>query len=369
MKVPQLDLRAQFDSIRDEVMEAVSEVFESQYFILGPNVQNFEKEAAEYLGAADCVGVSSGSDALRIALAVHDVGPGDEVLLPSFTFFATAGAVVHLGAKPVFVDVDEDYLMDLGDAWRRRSSKAKAVIPVHLYGLQAPMESLNAWAKDLGMAVIEDAAQSFGARRAEGASGTLGDAGAVSFFPSKNLGGAGDGGLIAFRDPEKAARARSYRMHGESRRYHHEEVGVNGRLDALQAAVLRVKMRHLDDWNLGRRKVAANYEARFAASKVAEFVIRPNLPEGGEHVFHQYTLRTPRRDELIAHLQEREIGCGVYYPVPLHKQNCFADLPGLPASLPVCERLAEEVLSLPIYPELSEDQQSFVVDSIAEFYA
>ncbi len=367
MKVPQLDLQAQFESIREEVMEAVTEVFESQYFILGPNVQAFEKEAADYLGAVDCVGVSSGSDALRIALAVHDIGPGDEVLLPSFTFFATAGAVVHLGATPVFVDVDEDYLMDLGDAWRRRSSKAKAVIPVHLYGLQAPMESLRNWAADVGLVVIEDAAQSFGARRAEGASGTLGDAGAVSFFPSKNLGGAGDAGLIAFRDAEKAARTRNYRMHGESRRYHHEEVGVNGRLDALQAAVLRVKLRHLDDWIARRREAADRYERLFADSPVAELVRRPSLPESGEHVFHQYTIRTPRRDELMAHLREKEVGSAVYYPVPLHRQNCFADLPGLPASLPVSEMLAGEALSLPIYPEISEEQQAFVVSCIAEF--
>ncbi len=369
MKVPQLDLQAQFASIREEVMEAVAEVFESQYFILGPNVEAFEKEAAEYMGAADCVGVSSGSDALRIALAVNDVGPGDEVLLPSFTFFATAGAVVHLGATPVFVDVDEDYLMDLGDAWRRRSSKAKAVIPVHLYGLQAPMESLRNWAADAGLAVIEDAAQSFGARRSEGASGTLGDAGAVSFFPSKNLGGAGDGGLIAFRDPEKAARARSYRMHGESRRYHHEEVGVNGRLDALQAAVLRVKLRHLDDWSSRRREAAARYEKLFADSAAAELIRRPSLPEGGEHVFHQYTIRAPRRDELMEHLRGKGVGSAVYYPVPLHRQNCFADLPGLPSSLPVSEMLAGEVLSLPIYPEISEEQQAYVVDCIAGFLA
>jgi len=367
MKVPQLDLQAQFRTIRDEVMTAVEEVFETQRFILGPGVEAFEKEAAEYLGAVDCVGVSSGSDALRIALAVLDLGPGDEVLLPAFTFFATAGAVVHQGARPIFVDVDEDFLMDLGDAWRRRTSRAKAMIPVHLYVLQAPMSGLRALAESEGLRIVEDTAQSFGARRAEGAAGTLGDAGAVSFFPSKNLGGAGDGGLIAFRDPELARRARSYRMHGESRRYHHEEVGVNGRLDALQAAVLRVKLRHIDDWNAGRRAAARRYEELLAASRVAERVIRPALPEDGEHVFHQYTIRSPRRDGLMAHLQERGVGAAVYYPVPLHRQKCFAGLPGLPASLPMSEKLAEEALSLPIYPEITPDQQAYVVERIAEF--
>jgi len=369
MQVPQLDLKAQFDSIRDEVMEAVTEVFENQYFILGPGVEEFEKLATDYLGAGDCVGVSSGSEALRIALSVLDVGPGDEVLLPSFTFFATAGAVVHAGAQPVFVDVDEDFLMDLGDAWRRRSRRCRAVIPVHLYGLQAPMEGLLAFAKAEGLVVLEDAAQSFGARRSEGASGALGDAGAVSFFPSKNLGGAGDGGLIAFRDKERAARARSFRMHGESRRYHHEEVGMNGRLDALQAAVLRVKLRHLDDWNNARRRVAGRYESLFANSRAADQVMRPALPEGGEHVFHQYTIRVPKRDELMEQLRGKGVASAVYYPVPLHRQKCFRDLPGLPESLPVSERLAAEVLSLPIYPEISEDQQSHVVESIVEFLA
>ena len=191
----------------------------------------------------------------------------------------------------------------------------------------------------------------------------------MSFFPSKNLGGAGDGGLIAFRDPEKAARARSYRMHGESRRYHHEEVGVNGRLDALQAAVLRVKLRHLDDWSSRRREAAARYEKLFADSAAAELIRRPSLPEGGEHVFHQYTIRAPRRDELMEHLRGKGVGSAVYYPVPLHRQNCFADLPGLPSSLPVSEMLAGEVLSLPIYPEISEEQQAYVVDCIAGFLA
>ena len=367
MKVPQLDLSAQFESIRDEVMEAVGEVFESQRFILGPEVDKFESETAAFMGAGDCVGVSSGSEALRIALAVLDIGPGDEVLLPTFTFFATAGAVIHVGATPVFVDVDEDFLMDLGDAWRRRSTRAKAVIPVHLYGLQAPMDSLKSWAETEGLVVLEDAAQSFGARRSEGAAGAMGDAGAVSFFPSKNLGGAGDAGLIAFRDPNIAARARNYRMHGESRRYHHEEVGVNGRIDALQAAILRVKLRHLDDWNAGRRSVARRYETLFADSSVSELVNRPDLPEADEHVFHQYTIRVPRRDELMVHLQEKGVGSAVYYPVPLHKQKCFAHLSGLPDSLPVSERLATEALSLPIYPEISEDQQAYVVDTIREF--
>jgi len=369
MKVPQLDLRAQFESIRDEVMEAVSAVFESQRFILGPEVEGFEKEAADFLGSGECVGVSSGSEALRIALAVMDIGPGDEVLLPSFTFFATAGAVVHAGATPVFVDVDEDFLLDLGEAWRRRTNRCRAVIPVHLYGRQAPLTALSAWAEEEGLAVIEDAAQSFGARRGEGPAGTIGDAGAVSFFPSKNLGGAGDGGLIVFRDPDRAERARRFRVHGESSRYHHREVGVNGRLDALQAAVLRVKLRHLEDWSERRREAARRYDALIADSGLSERVLRPGLPSGREHVFHQYTVRVPRRDELMDHLREKGVASAAYYPVPLHLQPCFRNLPGRAESLPVCERLAAEALSLPIYPEISEAQQSYVVEMIRNFLA
>ena len=369
MKVPQLDLQSQFESLREEMLETVNGLFESQRFILGAAVEDFETRMAEYLGSPGAVGVSSGSEALRVALAVLELGPGDEVLLPAFTFFATAGAVVHAGARPVFVDVTEDFLMDPEDAARRCTPACKAAIPVHLYGLQAPWKPLRELAEAKGLLLVEDAAQSLGARREEGRAASLGDAAAMSFFPSKNLGGAGDGGMVTFRDAELTERARRYRVHGESRRYHHEEVGINGRLDALQAAVLGVKLGHLDEWNRRRRERAARYEALFAASKVADRVIRPALPAGEEHVFHQYTIRVPRRDQLQERLQEEGVGTAVYYPVPLHRQKCFADLPGLPESLPVTERLAAEVLSLPIYPELGDEQQDYVVERIEAFLA
>ncbi|MBN2171512.1 MAG: DegT/DnrJ/EryC1/StrS family aminotransferase [Candidatus Krumholzibacteriota bacterium] len=370
MKVPQLDLVAQYGTLRGALRRAVDDLFESQRFILGPAVEDFEDAMAGLLGVPGAVGLSSGSEALRVALAVLDVGPGDEVLLPAFTFFATASAVVHRGARPVFVDVGEDFLMDPADAAVQVTSRTRAAICVHLYGLQVPWAPWRELAAAHGLRLIEDAAQCVGARRAgEGHAGSLGDAAAFSFFPSKNLGGAGDGGLLTARDPALLARARRYRNHGEACRYHHEEVGINGRLDALQAVVLHAKLPHLAAWNEARRARAGRYEALFAASRVAERVGRPVLPAGGEHVFHQYTIRVPeRRDALLDWLREREIGAAVYYPLPLHRQPCFAAEPSAARPLPVTERLAGEVLSLPIYPEISEDQQAWVVASIEAFY-
>lgn len=370
MKVPQLDLVAQYAAMRAPLRRAVDDLFESQRFILGPAVADFEAAMAALVGAPGAVGVASGSEALRVALAILDVGAGDEVLLPAFTFFATAGAVVHRGARPVFVDVGEDFLMDPDDAAALVTPRTRAAICVHLYGLQAPWAPWRELAAARGLRLIEDAAQCVGAHReGEGHAGSLGDAAAFSFFPSKNLGGAGDGGLLTARDPELLERARRYRNHGESCRYHHEEVGINGRLDALQAVVLHAKLPHLAAWNMARRERAARYEALFAASRVADLVRRPALPAGGEHVFHQYTIRVPeRRDALLERLREREIGAAVYYPLPLHRQPCFAGETGAARSLPVTERLAGEVLSLPIYPEIGEDQQAWVVESIEAFY-
>lgn len=368
MKVPQLDLRAQYEGLRDAVLSSVSELLGSQQFILGPAVSSFEAAMARYLGVRECVGVSSGSDALQVALAVLDIGPGDEVLLPAFTFFATAGAVVHRGALPVFVDVGDDFLMDPADARRALSPRCKAAIVVHLYGLQSPWAPWRELAAASGIKLVEDAAQSIGSKRPEGMGGSLGDAAAFSFFPSKNLGGAGDGGLVICREPALTARARAFRNHGERERYHHAEVGLNARLDALQAVILQAKLPFIAAWNAARRERARSYHALLGELERAERVKTPRLPDGEEHVFHQYTLRASGRDALLAHLKEREVGAAVYYPLPLHQQPCFRNLPGNTRRLPQTERLAGEVLSLPIYPELSEAQQAYVVECIAEFY-
>ncbi len=368
MKVPQLDLQSQYAGIRETVRASVDGLFESQRFVLGDAVADFEAAMASMIGVPGAVGVSSGSEALRVALAVLDIGPGDEVLLPAFTFFATAGAVAQCGAIPRFVDIDEDFLMDAEDAARLITPATRAILGVHLYGRQMDWRPWRQLAAEHGLKLIEDAAQSVGSRDALGASGALGDVAAFSFFPSKNLGGAGDGGLFTSPDPELLDRARRYRNHGETERYHHAEVGINGRLDALQAAVLQVKLPHLAEWNRRRREIAAGYSAGIEARGLGVELMTPVLPAGEEHVFHQYTLRAKRRDELLAFLHQREIGAAVYYPVPLHRQPCFADLPGVNRPLPVTERLSAEVISLPIYPELRGEQVDHVLDSLAEFH-
>ena len=367
MHVPQLDLQAQHRGLASEMAAAVAALFASQRFILGETVENFEAAMTEFLGVG-CVGVSSGSEALRIALAMLGVGRGDEVLLPAFTFFATAGAVVHVGAKPVFVDVDDDFLLDVADAERAATERSRAAIGVHLYGRQMPWAPLAELAAARGFGLVEDAAQSIGSRSEEGRSGALGDMAAFSFFPSKNLGGAGDGGLLCVRDGDLLERARRYMNHGELRRYHHAEVGINGRLYALQAAVLQVKLPHLEGWNRARREIAAGYCERLAATAAAGRIRLPRLPVGEEHVWHQFTLRADDRDALLAHMQASGVGAAVYYPVPLHRQACFSD-GSEPRALPVTDRLATEVISLPIYPELSAEQLDFVAECVAEFYA
>lgn len=373
MKVPQLDLPAQYAGLREDIRARVDALFEAQSFILGKTVSDFEAAMAALLGVPTTVGVASGSDALIIALAVLDIGPGDEVLLPAFTFFATAGAVVQRGATPVFVDVDEDFLMDPAAAEALITPRTKAAIGVHLYGRQMDWRPWRRLAAAHGLLLIEDAAQSVGARDAQGASGSLGHIGAISFFPSKNLGGAGDGGLLAGPDAELLERARRYRNHGETQRYHHAEVGLNGRLDALQAAVLHAKLPHLAAWNRERRAIAARYAAGIAERGLAAQLLAPRLPEPGgeEHVFHQFTLRVldGARDALLAHLVADGIGGAVYYPVPLHRQPCFASLASARRPLPRTERFASEVLSLPIYPELGAAREQRVLDSLAAFYA
>ncbi|MSR23144.1 MAG: DegT/DnrJ/EryC1/StrS family aminotransferase [Gemmatimonadetes bacterium] len=366
----------QYERIRDEVGAAISRVVEAQGFILGPEVEALEAELASFLNVPHAVGCASGTDALLLPLRALTPAPGDEAILPAFTFFATAGAAWNAGFRPVFCDVDPltfNVTAETIEAvWTERT---RAVIPVHLFGQMPPMAPIMELARERGAFVLEDAAQAIGARQ-QGApgpardgwvmAGAAGDAGAFSFFPTKNLGGFGDGGLVATSDPELADRVAKLRVHGGRQMYHHEMVGTNSRLDALQAAVLRTKLRHLPGWTEGRRGNAKRYEEGLAE---VEGVSLPVTVEGNEHVYNQYTIRARDRDGLRTRLQERRIGTGVYYPAPLHLQPCFQELGGRPGDLPVSERLCGEVLSLPVFPELGEERLGIVVDAIREFYA
>jgi len=369
MKVPLLDLKAQYATIRDEIEPAVREVFESQYFILGPTVAAFEEEVAAYCGAKHAIGCASGSDALLLALMALGIGPGDEVITTPYTFFATASCITRLGAKPVFCDILPDtYNIDPDDIGRRITNKTKAILPVHLYGLTADMDRINAIAGDRDIPVIEDAAQAIGAASPRGKAGTLGLMGCFSFFPSKNLGGAGDGGMVVTDDDTLAVSLRTLRVHGSKPKYYHAVVGVNSRLDALQAAVLSVKLKHLDDWSAGRRDNADTYRRLFAAKDLGDLVSTPVSPEGYTHIYNQFVIRVKNRDALRDHMKENGIGTEIYYPVPLHLQECFAFLGGGEGNLPVSEEAAKTTLALPIYPELTAEMQEYVVDTIAAFY-
>ncbi|MCA8915513.1 MAG: DegT/DnrJ/EryC1/StrS family aminotransferase [Planctomycetes bacterium] len=362
MGVPFLDLKAQYATIKDEVLAAVSNVFDDQAFVLGKYVEAFEAESAAYLGVKHAIGVSNGSDALLISLMAAGIKPGDEVICPAFTFFATAGAVARLNAVPVFCDVHEDtFNIDLKSAASKITSKTKAIIPVDLYGQCADMEGVMDLAREHNLAVIDDAAQAFGATRHGKKAGTFAHFGCFSFYPTKNLGGAGDGGMIATNDDALADRVKLLRLHGERPRYHNKVVGVCGRLDALQAVVLSIKLKRLDDWNARRAEVANRYNERFKGNaKIAT----PPISEGNTHIYHQYTLRLPNRDDVARQLAEQAIGCGVYYPVPLHLQECFSDLGGKKGDLPVCERLCETALSLPVFDQMNDTQVDQVADAV-----
>jgi len=365
--VPFLDLTEQYRSIREEVDEAVQRVVSSQAFILGPEVEAFEAEMAAFVGVPHAIGVASGTDALLLPLEALEPEPGDEVIVPAFTFFATAGAVWNAGFTPVFCDVDPvtfNVTPETVDAaW---SDRTRAVIPVHLFGQMAPMEELLAMARERGATVIEDAAQAIGATRSGRPAGSVGDVGAFSFFPTKNLGGFGDGGMVTTSDDRMAETVRTLRVHGGRQMYHHERVGTNSRLDALQAAVLRVKLGHLATWSAERGENACTYHGLLA--DVPE-VIPPATDPDNRHVFNQYTVRARRRDELRAFLVDRDIGSGVYYPVPLHLQPCFSELAYEPGSLPVSEALCDEVLSLPVFPELGAGRARRVASAIQDFFA
>jgi dTDP-4-amino-4,6-dideoxygalactose transaminase len=377
VNVPLLDLKAQYQAIRDEIDPVVAEVFETQYFILGPKVTECEQAVADYSGCPTAVGVSSGSDALLISLMAEDIGPGDEVITVPYTFFATVGAIARLGARPVFVDVDPvTYNMDPGKIEAAITPKTRAIIPVHLYGQMADMDPIMDIANRHNLVVIEDGAQAIGAEYKGHRAGSIGHYGCFSFFPSKNLGGAGDGGMVTFNDEERAERVRMLRNHGMQPKYYHHLVGGNFRLDALQAAVLTVKLRHLDDWTAGRQANARRYDRLFAESGLTEGTVKLPVhphgegadPQGMRHIFNQYIIRVPKRDELRTWLQEHSVGHEVYYPVALHQQECFADLGYEDEAFPVSEQAASETLALPIYPELNDEQAAYVVDAIRDFY-
>ena len=362
MNVPLLDLKAQYAHIKTDVMAAVNEVFESQYFILGPKVAAFEAACAQYIGAPHALGVSSGTDALLLALMALGVGPGDEVITSPFTFFATAGSIARVCAKPVFVDIDPD-TFNLNPSLVERSitKKTKAIMPVHLYGQCTDMDPILALAKKHGLAVIEDAAQAIGSTYKGRQAGTMGTIGCFSFFPSKNLGGAGDGGLVTCTDAALLDTLTKLRNHGAHPKYYHAMIGGNFRLDALQAVVLNVKLKHLAAWHEARRANAAFYDAGFAGCRG---IVVPIVKPDRYMIYNQYVIRVKNRDAVLAALKKADIGSEIYYPVPLHLQECFAYLGYKAGSMPESERAANETLALPIYPELTTAQKQHVVDTV-----
>ena len=369
--IPLLDLQAQYAKIRPEIEREVLRVMESQRFIMGPDVERLEHEIAAYCGAKHGIGCASGSDAILLALKALGVGPGDEVLTVPYSFFATAGYIVHSGAQPIFVDVEPDtFNMDVSQvgAVLDKHPKVKAIMPVHLFGACADMDPLLAIAAERGLKVVEDAAQSIGAEYKGGRrAGSMGGANCFSFYPGKNLGAYGDGGMITTDDDAVNDRLRALRQHGGVTRYVHESVGWNSRLDALQAAVLSVKLRYLDEWTEARRANAALYTRLFAERGTP--VVAPVIaPYATRHIMNQYVIRCQRRDELRQHLAERGIGSEVYYPIPLHLQTCFAYLGCGEGSFAVSERLAKETLALPVHPELAREDLERVADAVTEFY-
>ena len=370
MTIPLLDLKAQFEGIKDEVVPALLEVVQSQRFIMGEPVTQLESAVAGLVGTPFAIACASGTDALLLSLKVLNLERGDEVITSPFTFFATAGAIHNAGGTPVFVDIDPaTFNIDVDQVQEAVTDRTRAIVPVHLFGQMAEQERIQAIVAGTGIAVIEDAAQAIGARRKISGewrnAGELGTTGAFSFFPSKNLGAWGDGGIITTQDEKMAARLKKMRLHGGAKQYHHEEIGTNSRLDTIQAGVLLAKIPHLAEWNAARRRHADLYSDAFRA---VEGVAEPVTDPANEHVYNQYTIRAQRRDDLKAFLGDRGIGCAVYYPRPLHLQECFANLGYGEGRFPHAERACTEVISLPVYPELSEEQQGTVIETILEFY-
>lgn len=370
--VPLLDLKAQYALIRTEIREAMERVLESQQFILGPEVEALEREIADYSGCVFGIGVSSGTDALLVALMAIGIEPGDEVIVPTYSFFATAGAVARLGAKPVFVDIDPlTYNLAAAELEGLVNERTRAIVPVHLFGQMADMDPIIQVARAHGLYVIEDAAQAIGAEYKGQRAGSIGHLGCFSFFPSKNLGAFGDAGMVTTNDQALAERVRILRSHGSAPRYYHRVVGGNFRIDALQAAVLRVKFKYLEDWTRARQSNAERYRSLFAETEIKRSRAQVGLPhESAEcrHIFNQFVIRTDRRDGLRDYLQANKIGTEIYYPVPLHRQECFAQLGYGAGQFPESERAALETLALPIYPELEPDAQERVVETVDAFF-
>lgn len=355
--IPMVDLKTQYQKLKHDIDQGINEVLETTQFILGPSVQNFEQNAAQYLGAKHALSCASGTDALHLALAAAGIGPGDEVITSTFTFIATAEAIRYVGAEPIFVDIDpRTFNLDLQMTENAVNENTRAILPVHLFGQPVDMSRISALAAQHGLLVIEDCAQSFGADINGEMTGTLSLAGCHSFFPSKNLGCYGDGGMVTTNDDQLAEQIKVLRNHGSAQRYHHDVIGYNSRLDSIQAAILDVKLKHISEFNQQRRRAAHHYSELLAGA------VLPPLEDGvGTHVYHQYTILSPKRDKIMQTLQEKNIGCAIYYPIPLHKQNVFQEQYG-DIALPVSEQVACECLSLPIFPELSNE----IIDSIAD---
>jgi dTDP-4-amino-4,6-dideoxygalactose transaminase len=370
MLFPFLDLKAEYATMKEDVRAAVDRVLESQQFIMGPEVKQLEAEIAAFIGSGFAIGCASGSDALLLALMALGVDSGDEVITPPFTFVATAGSIARLKAKPVFVDIDrETYNLDVTRLEAAITSRTKAIMPVHLFGLPAEMEKINEIARAHRLPVIEDAAQSIGARYRDQYVGNIGACGCFSFFPSKNLGGAGDGGMITTNDPELAERISLLRDHGSRKKYHYDLLGMNSRLDSLQAAILLVKFKHLEAMSKARRRNADRYRQLFRQAGLDKLIALPVEPAGLHHVYNQFVIRTPERDQLRQHLRNCGIPTEIYYPSPLHLQPAFADLGYGPGAFPQSEEASQHVLALPVFPQLAEEQQKMVVDKTAQFFA
>ena len=365
MQIPILDLKAQYANIKDEITQAISEVCENQAFALGPAVAEFEENVAAYCNSKYAIGVSSGTDALLVSLMALDIQPGDEVITTPFTFFATTGSIVRLGAKPVFVDVERDsFNIDPSAIEQKITKKTRAIIPVHLFGQVAQMKVITEITERYNLAIIEDAAQAIGASQDGIKAGNFGDCGCFSFYPTKNLGGFGDGGLVTTNREDINQKIRALRDHGQNPRYFYKVIGGNFRLDGIQGAVLNVKLKYLDEWNEKRRQNAALYDTLLSDSPVKI----PKINENNVSIYHQYTITTPKRDKLKQFLAENNIGSAIFYPKPLHLQDCFSDLGYRPGDLPIAEQLCEEVLSLPIYSELEPEQIEYVAKTVLKYY-
>jgi dTDP-4-amino-4,6-dideoxygalactose transaminase len=370
MKVPLLDLHAQYESMRDEMRAAIDRVMESQQFILGSEVGELEQEIAGYSHARHAIGCANGSDALLLALMALGIGEGDEVITTPYSFFATASSIARVGARPVFVDIDSHtYNIDPARIEDAMTERTRAIMPVHLFGQCAEMNAICEIAGRRGVHVIEDAAQAIGADDGDRRAGNMGAIGCFSFYPSKNLGGAGDGGMMTTNDDALAEKLRILRAHGGERRYYHRVIGINSRLDALQAAILRVKLPRLDGWSNARAEKAARYKELFTDAGLTEHIELPFVRSNVRHIYHQFVIRTKARDSLVEHLKKHGVGTDIYYPVPLHMQECFSYLENSEGDFPQSERAARETLALPIFPELTEEQQKYVVDVIERFFS